>query len=490
MFNAKQSRIFFAEKRNNVRNNREIEQLVKKLRKLLSEGANPFCAVRAPDAEPKVREVIGKAFPPAIFTALLCGEIEIAKMFLDECKIPAETRAKLINNIWDLRGDHQACSLLAAAIAGPFVCLSQKAKPSRYCRKALEAVKFALSIGCDPNGPTGIFTFGWPEPGTVDDANSTKMSALCIGEEYMDATRRGAQHKLSVTGAGAKMSRYMRPLHVLTLTTGGDYWEPELALECGKLLVNAGADINSTWGSGDTVLTISISIHQTLAQNLEAQGEKHKEVESFDILESVHLALKLGADPNLPSAQPQYMFRPLDQIVAAGVPDALSVDLARLILEYGADFTPIPLTLLMQGQVVEYDYLRVCVECGDTDLIRFALTEGGVDPNVRLTGGGFPTLLMLAIREGDVEMVRTILELGGDPFAKNGGNPSSSALETARDAVQMAREAGFPYDKEITEFDKVKRRYGARIPPTIKGLVEIRELVERKAREMREKGEK
>lgn len=477
MFNAKHGNKTFGERRTVE----SMKQFFEEVKSELADGANPFLAIRSINEREEVRELIGNAYPPALFAALICGEVPLAKVLFEQCKLRPATKKDLVNKIWDLRGVKQAQSLLATAIGGKFTYLDLELGSKRQGRTALDAVKFALSIGCDPNGPTFAATMQIQEQATGESHRFARQDQQqLLAEVAREHNRKQADPSF------VKSSNYFRPLHVLMLTTGGPFWEPNLALECGKLLVEAGADVNATCGTGDTVLTIAISSHMTQTKDLEARGVSAKEArrDMFDVVEAVRLALKLGADPNLPVAQPKHMERALDMIAGA-MPHDLALKIARLLFEHGADFSPLPFTLLSAGKAHEYDYLRIAIETGNEPLIRFILEKAGVDPNVKLGGEGFPTLLGYAVSYGDDDIVRTVLEFGGDPFARSGSNPSFDAIETAEMKLEHARMNGCRYDAEVTEFEKVRRRYGAGMLGTIKGRTEILKMLENKAEEMK-----
>ena len=288
----------------------------------------------------------------------------------------------------------------------------------RHGVKELPAVEFALEIGCDPNGPT---------------ANILNALTEVAPEKKMEA----ASKLKSILGdRDLPNNFYMRPLHMMALVTGNQLWDPKYARKAGDALVKAGAKLNTCNGLGESPLSAVLHDYTRRMSSIDF-GVSTMENSGLcnNIYESLRLVLELGVDPNIPNADPLPMQRPLDTVVAPFEHDT-SVRIAELLLKFGCDFAPIPFSMVGRGRVQvgsehvchfaggklivrdfryqEYDYLKIAVECGNSQLIQFAIEKAGRDPDLCISGGGFPTLLSVAVVEGDKEIVQMLLDHGSE----------------------------------------------------------------------------
>ena len=91
-------------------------------------------------------------------------------------------------------------------------------------------------------------------------------------------------------------------------------------------------------------------------------------------------------------------------------------------------------------------------------------------------------MLSLAVREGNKEIVRVLLEHGADPLKVGGRNPAYSALDTAKMVYKSCLEDGAVGPEILTERRKMELRYGQRLKPNAAGMKEIIKILEEAAK--------
>jgi ankyrin repeat protein len=301
-------------------------------------------------------------------------------------------------------GDAELASALLAAGANV-------AAPNRYGMTPLQAaavnadarlLETLLAAGADPNavlpeGETVLMTAartGSPEALSVLVAHGANVEARerfygesaliwAAVENHADAVRALVEHGADVNGRSALMQIEKRRLGQSILPLGS--WTPLMyaarqnALAAADALVAAHADLNATDPDGATALVIAIiNAHYELADAL----------------------LRAGADPNVVDGEAH-----MGPLYAA-------VDMHRLAVGHGRG-NPTPVGLLTS-----------------VDIAR-ALLEHGADPNARLAKpimqrqhtfgdgalGAGATPLMRAAKSGDIEMLHVLLAAGADPHA-------------------------------------------------------------------------
>ena len=213
---------------------------------------------------------------------------------------------------------------------------------------------------------------------------------FAAAQNHAAAVETLAAHGADLNGRSAPMTYQSRRLGQSILPLGE--WTPimyaarENALEAGKALIEAGADLNLQDPDGATALVIAIiNAHNEFAAML----------------------IEAGADPNI-----------VDKEAGMGALYA-AVDMHRLAVGHGRG-TPPPV-----GPMTAVDVAR-------------ALLAAGANPNAQLTKaimqrthtqgdgalGAGATPLLRAAKSGDIEMVRLLVEGGADPLATlpNGNN--------------------------------------------------------------------
>jgi hypothetical protein len=454
MWDARALRVFAA-----PRNRAQIKGVASQLKSNLANGGDPLCAIDLPQ-EITPAGTRGAKMPPALYMALLLGEVEMARIMIEEAKVQIREN---VNKIWILDSG-EPVSLLAAAIVGQNSIDERNYGCVTDFTKQLQAMEFALENGVDPNGATTSPLFARTQMQNEGIAPRPRT-----GIEELGRRASGPIEKST--------TNYLRHLHLLACCIGKDFWKPDQAVKVGRLLLNDGGDINAADGAGDSPLTASIDHHAHVMALLDFEHASNKQTGALhEVVESVRVMLELGADPNLPNAEPSPMFRPLDPI-SGNLDFKLSVRIANLLLQHGADLTPVPIRFLAAGHVQEYDYLRRAVQTGNVALILFAIDKAQISPDVRIAGGYFMTLLSAAVSLGDVDIVRLLLGRGANPNAVGGGNPAYSAFDVAHICLRDCEMGLFPdarEDEGTAEHLKIRRRYGEFPPkPTKDKMLEI-----------------
>lgn len=145
-----------------------------------------------------------------------------------------------------------------------------------------------------------------------------------------------------------------------------------------RALIDAGADVNATYGDGTSALHWA---------------------SYWDDAETARLLLDAGADPNTVT---DLGVTPLWPAAENG-----SAAMARLLLEAGAD----PGAALLSGETL----VMTAARTGNADVAR-QLLAAGADPNGSATRG--QTALMWAGGQGHAEVVGVLLEYGADVHAR------------------------------------------------------------------------
>jgi len=302
-------------------------------------------------------------------------------------------------------GDESLVDGLLAAGADPNAI-------NRYCLTPLQAaaeggfagpVASLLAAGADPNavlpeGETILMTAAHSGDPVVLEAllaagadieardhfyGETALIFATI-ENHARAVELLVEHGADVNGASAAMDYESRRAGQSILGLGE--WTPvmyaarENALDAGRALIAAGADLDVQDPDGATALVIAIiNAHYEFANML----------------------IDAGADTNLADTEPG-----MGPLYAA-------VDMHRLAVGHGRG-TPPPVGLLTAVDTARY------------------LLEHGADPNASLKKpiltrthtigdtalGEGATPLLRAAKSGDIEMVRLLVEFGADPLAK------------------------------------------------------------------------
>ncbi|KAI9019880.1 hypothetical protein DFJ74DRAFT_141127 [Hyaloraphidium curvatum] len=331
--------------------------------------------------------------------------------------------------------------MLAAAIAGPFVGNAQ-CVPSRDMQmKVLDAVRFCIrELRCDGNEPTGNPLFVVNPNMDIKNPESIFFDGQCPA--------------VSVD------TEIVRPLHILSQITGPRAICYAVALEIGQCLVEGGADPDGVNNTGHTPLIAALFEEVTRP---DFKGNESNRPHYIGIVGLVRMLLTLGAKPNLPSTSPSSLISPLSVAVMLSG-DEQAVAVGRLLLEGGADFTPVSYPYTREGPdgediLLAFDYLKVAVKMGRVAFVKFALTEAKLDADIQLPSFYFVPLLIYAVMEGFVPMVRMLLE-NGATVSKETWGCASGMLKDARKGHHVPH--GFS-DSELAR----RRALGSRVLPTV-----------------------
>ncbi|KAI9010577.1 hypothetical protein DFJ74DRAFT_312953 [Hyaloraphidium curvatum] len=481
MFNARQEQIW------DKKGPKAVANLVKELRMYLAARGDPTCAIEVP--KHKNVEGIHGWFPPAIYTAMLVGDVKIARMLLDEAKVPTHPTKvrpddfsplpRLIvrsEQLWPTMYSNQPYSLLAAALLGAQT-LGNKKSGSAAGSGGTDAIEFCLSIGCDPNGPTRNPTIGMPEDGAVPDLANFFGASVGGMKEVIEGIVKGNVSRAIDRDDPRHM--FVRPLHVLASMIGPGALRYEHALRIGRVLVAAGADPNLESGLGLTPLSYAIEQWGFECRLRWVNPRNWADAPPRDAALEVRMILELGADAELPNASPRPMSRPVDMIAGsfAGSPLECEKVAAELLKAGLGTFADVPHRMIGPDGMLEYDYLRVSIEMGNVALVRFAIEKAGLDPDSAVAGGGFPTVLGYATKEGYIPMIKMLLELGADPLKKS-GDGSASALDAARIRLDECRRNKIKAPHVSDAQAVMERANGQRPPPTLAQREEIVRLLE------------
>lgn len=184
-------------------------------------------------------------------------------------------------------------------------------------------------------------------------------------------------------------------------------------METLKSLVEGGADVNyQDPQSGSTALMMACTynfvdmakflLEHDAKVNLQARNGATALTGAAAVSkELVELLIVKGADIHLKTEEGTTAFT---QSIVGVLSDRITTDVAKLLLENGADVDEAP----DKGNAAGYTCLMMAARNNQPDLVKF-LVENGADLNVTAKDGATP--LSLAKKEEDTQMVKLLKEL-------------------------------------------------------------------------------
>ncbi|KAH7003119.1 ankyrin repeat-containing domain protein [Fusarium venenatum] len=383
--------------------------------------------------------------------ALLGHHFELAQLLID-LEPPDDNRIAYLKLVVE-RGDRLAAEFLiqhgtdvnARMPYGTETALSLSIRQGNQ-----DIIQLLLRHGADPcvGGPGFL-----PQRRVIGTNSDSIQTAL------EDAVRSGSIEKTQLLlSMGAKAKESDTTSFLLGLAVKKS---PHLI----PVLLRAGADISNMFE------WTSLTSETSRATMLEVAVESATASGSLDVVEIV---LRLGApvnrvipDPDMPSAlqiavTQNMNHRPLSEV--------LTVDLVRLLLEWGADIDVLEFLSLFwdeneDSEAVKMTLVQSAAAQGRTALVRL-LVSAGADCNSPAGKHGF-TAIQAAARFGDAEMVEYLIQSGADvntPPGPNYGLPALVAAVARNDlkSVSSLLQAGAdPNTPGIVSVDSVRQKMTA-----------------------------
>lgn len=251
----------------------------------------------------------------------------------------------------------------------------------------LEVVKVLLAHGADPNSETEykrtpLFM------AALEDANVEVIKVLIDAGADINHVSKNDLTPLHIAATLGFTANVKALLAAKALVNVRDYelWTPlhfaaysqrDSALEIVRVLIDAGADLSARTNNGRTALHLAAS--------------------NSDGAEIVEYLIECGANKE---AQDHNERTPIFSAVGKG-----SLEVLNILANAGANV-----------EVVDDDQINLLhLACarGDIEIVE-KLIKLGVDVNA-VTPKGWQTPLMVAVRQGSIEMVNILLESGADP---------------------------------------------------------------------------
>ena len=347
-----------------------------------AEGATPAQLALAAGAD--VAELLP---PPADSTPTCAGgnpalRAEVERLFSPDAAdaLVADTRGPEWRFVQDLLSHSELCAKGMEA-AQDFPYLLYYCVVCHHQRRAVEpaVLRALMAAGADVNAcdTAGATVFHW--------AVATAQGELCS----------------LLLELGARADEWP-PLHLAAILNHAE--------ECGRIISEAGADVNALSAAGWSPLMYAAR---------------------FGYADVCRLLLEAGADASLGAEGAEGALMPLHNAVEQG-----HADICRLLLSHGADPNA--------TYAADITPLYIAVARGDADTCR-ALLEGGADANKRRSSGEAEPPLCWAAMRGNEEICRLLLAAGADPAAADseGNTPLHHAAMAGSEPVcRLLLEAG------------------------------------------------